>query len=177
MRGNHQRRRHAFSIDFLEDRALLNAALPSAPTADVHTDTSSLHVKLAGSNLYSSSHYTNGRLVMIYDINANGHVAKLGHVNLQGSYSITFSDEIPGKHPGFVYSISQGTGTLSDSHGDQVFLSYGGSDLIRNKKGTFSLSGAVTGGSGSYAGATGSMHANGTAKSLEAIQLSLTLNF
>ncbi len=171
MTQRHGRRRpRAFSIDFLENRTLLNAARPSSPTAEVRTDAaaSSIHVTLKGSDLYSSSYEVGNGTVFIYDISANGHVAKLGRIHLQASsMSVVVGREV---------FISQGKGTLSDSHGDQESLTFSGTELYHSpKKPSFSLSGTVTGGSGRFANATGSLSATGTAPSAKTIQLSLTV--
>jgi hypothetical protein len=175
-RHRYRRACHAFSIDFLESRALLNAALPSAPTAEIRTDAaaSSLHVKLTGSDLYSSTYNLPGEMVLVYDVNAHGRVSKLGQVHLQASYST--DPDYAAVGPGHVFSIFQGTGTLRDSRGDQLFLTFSGSDIYQNRKDTFSLNGAVIGGSGLYANATGSLSANGKAPTPKTIQLELTLD-
>jgi hypothetical protein len=175
-RHSHRRRCRTFSFDFLESRALLNAAHPSAPTQEVRTDAAApvLHVKLTGSNLYSSLYNIPGETVLVYDINAKGRVSKLGQFHFRASYSV--APNVAAQVQGHAFSITQGSGTLGDSRGDQLFLSFSGTELYQKRKNTYSLGGAVTGGSGLYANATGSLSANGRAPSPKTIQLALTLD-
>ncbi len=73
-------------------------------------------------------------------------------------------------------------GSLTDAHGDQLFLSFTGTESNRRQahsdrdKVTDSLHGQITGGTGQFAGATGSMGGTGAAKGRDGFSLNLTLD-
>jgi len=178
----HDRRRccRNFSLEWLEGRTLLNAAHPSATAAEVRRvdATGPLHIKFTGSNRYSStiSIPTSNPLepveALVYVIDAQGRAARLGRVHLQASYD-TASNSAAGFH---AFSIFNGTGTLTDAHGDQLSVTFSGTSQPRGKNVLSTLNGAVSGGTGSFAGATGTLSATGRELPHGRIQLNVTVN-
>jgi hypothetical protein len=174
-----RRRRRAAFIDFLEGRTLLNAAHPAPPTAEVRvTDAAgAIHLKLTGTNHYSSDYFlptsdpSSSLQVMVYDINAQGRAAHLGRVRLQASYN-TASDSAAGFD---AFQIWGGTGTLTDAYGDQLSLTFSGLSS-GGKKITVNLNGAITGGTGSFAGVSGTLSATGRELPHGKIELNVTAN-
>lgn len=173
-------RRRSLSVDFLEGRALLNAGRPQAPAAEVRiADVAGpLQITLTGSNRYISDYFIptsnpyNPVQASIYDINARGRAGKLGQFRLQASYN-TGSDGADGYQ---AFAIWQGTGTLSDSKGDQLSLTFSGVSAPRRGKYLYNLTGAVVEGTGSFANTTGTLTATGRELPHAKIQLHLTVN-
>jgi hypothetical protein len=189
MASNIRRRRRARQIpyDVLEGRLLLSGDRPRGPAAEVRTDAAatSLRVKLNGTEFLQSLPIVNPgpniQYTSTYNVSAQGHVAKIGPVQFSGSYNllVTYVDYKPTS----AYPISQGTGILSDSRGDQLAATFAGTTHNRRMphsdkyEVTSSFTGEVTGLTGQYAGMTGSLSGTGRLKGRDGISLALTIHF
>jgi hypothetical protein len=184
VRQKHRSRQAHF--DLLEGRLLLSGDRPRSPAAEVRTEAATMKVplKLSGTE-YPTSLYTgppgpNLQFTAPYAVIAQGQVKKVGPVTFTGSYNIqvTYVDYKPTAS----FPLTQGVATLSDSGGDQLLLSFVGTQHNHRQahsaryKVNDSVSGQITGGTGQFAGATGSLSGTGTPKGRTGIELKLTLN-
>ena len=173
-------------FELLEGRLLLNAARPHAPAAEVRADAGTMVVKAKVSGTeFLSTPYTGTptptfQFPATFVVQAQGQAKKIGRVQLAGHFTALVS--YINYRPGPVFPISQGVASLTDAHGDQLFLSFTGTESNRRQahsdrdKVTDSLHGQITGGTGQFAGATGSMGGTGAAKGRDGFSLNLTLD-
>jgi hypothetical protein len=173
-------------LEVLEGRLLLNAARPHAPAAEVRAEagTTVVKAKVSGTEFLSTP-YTGiptptFQFPATFVVQAQGQAKKFGRVQLAGHYTALVS--YLNYRPGPIYPISQGLASLTDAHGDQLFMSFTGTESNRpqahsdRSKVKDSLHGQITGGTGQFAGATGSMSATGTSKGRDGFSLNLALD-
>ena len=87
---------------------------------------------------------------------SSGTASVLGAATCDGSEFYTLEKHHTVKYTG-------GTATLTDSSGDTIDISFTGTGHVKSTTDlTFSLKGSVSGGSGTYAGATGSFSGKGS---------------
>ena len=154
--GMKKRRARTFRLESLEDRSLLNAALPASPTAEVHALKTTVVTQTVQGTLkgaFSASKHAASLM-------GSGPLSVLGETEINGQYKSTVNLKT-GK-----LTISGGTATLTFATGT-LKVKYTGSGQYANDELTFTLKGTVTGGTGAFKGATGTFTAsNGTAPEL-----------
>jgi hypothetical protein len=141
-----------FRFEILEARALLSAAgLPAHPAAEVAPLARTHHETIKGSFSGTVS-VAQG----VASFKSSGTASVLGAATCDGSEFYTLEKHHSVKYTG-------GTATLTDSSGDTIDLSFTGTGHVKSTTDlTFSLKGSVSGGSGTYAGATGSFSGKGS---------------
>jgi len=169
-RTTRARRASSFQFETLEDRSLLNAAIPASPTAQVHalkavvltqtvqgtltgTFAAQDHtVSTSGNGILSSSHP--GTVV--------------GATAMTGQYKTSLNIKT------LKLTITGGTATLTSGVGT-INVKYTGSGKYANEL-TFTLKGTITGGTGQFKGATGTFSGTGTAPDSSAGWFQETVN-
>jgi hypothetical protein len=145
-------------FDRLEERTLLNGAFHRAPAAEVRSLAPSPlnHVKFKGSdNVNGNAFDSAGNPAEQFNIQATGRIKRMGTFQLAGSFDVL--DEGTSGKTANISPIDDGTATLTDSQGDQLRVSFGGTAtyFLKKMSDTMSWSGTITGGTGAYQDATG----------------------
>ena len=150
------RRANSFQFEALEDRALLNAAIPASPSAEIHILKKPVTQVLQGP--LTGTFTVKGQTVTLTGTANLGGV--LGTANLTGKFKIAVNARTQKA------TVTGGTLTLT-SGANKLTLSFTGTG--KNSLGVFTLQfhGPVSGGAGTFKGATGSFTASGTASELD----------
>jgi len=151
------RQSRRFRLELLESRELLSAVgLPAHQVADV-SPLARTHREIIKGSL--SGH---GSVIPISTFqgttffSASGTATVLGSATFEGSVAYAAN-----KHRAVKYTL--GAGTLADLSGDQLTVSFSGSGRDTGAADfNFLMKGHVTGGTGTFAGAAGSITAKGT---------------
>ncbi len=159
VRANKTKQTRSFRLESLEERSLLSVAMPSSVAALVQPMkapklvTSTLTGSLTGTHQEGAGHLittmTHGNLTV------NGSTVILA-VSGPGEYKLTEVGHAA------KWKISGGTATFTDSAGDSLKTTFTGSAQATSLfTSSFSIKGKVTGGSGVFKGATGTLSASG----------------
>jgi hypothetical protein len=142
-------------LDSLERREMLSVVKPAAIVAAA---TSSQAVTTITGHIVGFP-ATAGVYVrtLLASYSGHGHATPLGYVNW-GSQQLNSATNAAGT----AFSITKGTGLVSDAAGAQVFFKYTGDATIVGKITSFNLMGTITSGTGPFANAGGTMSAFGT---------------
>jgi hypothetical protein len=154
-RSHNRCRRLVFGLELLESRELLSAVGHSdRPVAEVSVAIPALHEVIAGtyngSAIVSPTSNFGGTATFI----TTGTAIGLSSFDGSDSYSVNKRDAVRYTH---------GTATLANTSGDEISVSFAGKGR-ESRSGEFAdfVKGAVTGGTGTYAGAAGTVSASGT---------------
>jgi hypothetical protein len=164
-RATRARRTSSFQCEALEDRCLLNAAIPASPTAEIHTLKKTVLIQTVQGTL-NGTFAVKGLTVSLM---GTGNLLNLGATIITGKFKLVVNSKT------HVATVTLGTASLT-SGADKIKLSFTGSG--RDSSGVLSFSikkGLITGGSGHFKAATGSFKASGTALELAGtFQINLT---
>ena len=152
-RTTRARRAGSFQFEALEDRSLLNAAIPASPTAQIQTLKKTAlpqHIQGPLSGTFSETNH-------LVSLSGKGSLLVLGETNLTGQYKTSLNLKT------LKLTITGGTATLA-SGANTINVKYTGSGKYANGLITSTMKGSITGGSGAFKGATGSFSASGTAE-------------
>ena len=147
------RRRPAFQVESLENRCLLSV-LASTPTVPAEVHSASQFVPLKGNfegtaQVSFVSESANSAVYSV-EITASGQFSHLGQSTLQAD-EIDTIDLATGSSV-----VTDGSGILTAANGDQLFLDYGGKGVPNGVGFDDTLHFTIDGGTGRFAGATGS---------------------
>jgi hypothetical protein len=162
-------------LEFLESRALLSViGAPAGSAAEVSILAKKpVHVQTIRGSLDGQGVVTAGNDVQGQEsLTATGQAASLGTIAFSGqlNYQANVASAV------HTVSYSNGSGTIT-AQGGQIFVSFAGSGKHRGPS-SFSLSlhGSLKGGTGQFAGATGSLSGKGSLNDqAETFSLSFTL--
>ena len=164
------RQKRTFRLELLESRELLSAVgLPRQSAAEIAPLAKSGHEVLKGTLTGKGVIRPITTFTGTSSFSSSGSV--IGPSSFDGSVSYTANKKLAIKY-------SHGTGTLANSGGDAINVSFTGSGHETGVVFSYSQKGKVTGGAGIYAGAKGSFAAKGTlngASGAFTITLTITL--
>ena len=158
-------RRRCFHCEALEDRSLLSAVAGLA-TADVQplkakTVTEVIQGTMTGSFRYS--------VAGVVTFSCSGDLSKVGEASGSGHYSVALNSKT------LKSKDTNGTATFIVSTGNWISVKFTGSGKESKGELVHSFTGTITGGSGQFAGATGSFSASSTAPVAYSGTFSMTL--
>jgi hypothetical protein len=152
LRATRTKRTRSYRIEGLEDRSLLNGAVPTLAPAEVQLAMSNSVAQILKGTIKGTFTLKSGTVVFA----GHGSLGVTGVWTLSGKYTETVN------HKTGVITVSGGTATATDSVGDRLTVKFTGSGTGTSTF-TFSFKGTVTGGTGHFKGATGTFTAGLTA--------------
>jgi hypothetical protein len=164
-RTTRARRASSFQFEALEDRSLLNAAIPASPSAEIHTLKKTVLPQIVQGTL-AGTFTVKGLTVSLM---GTGNLSSSYPGTVLGATTITGKFKLVVNSKTHVATVTLGTATLTSGAG-KIKLSFTGSGKntgglltfnINNKKGRI-----APGSSGHFKAATGSFKASGTAQEL-----------
>ena len=154
-RATRAKRTRSFHCEALEDRSLLNAAIPASPKAEIHTLKQTSVIQTIQGSLSGPYSGENQQVTT----SGKGTLTVIGPVTMTGQYRTKLNLKTHS------LTMTGGTGTMTNGT-DSVSVKFTGSGKIGNGEITFTMKGTITGGTGHYKGATGSFSSYGTAPEL-----------
>lgn len=171
---NHKlRRSRRFRLELLESRELLSGVgLAARQAAEISPLKAKTHEIITGSLSGQGSVVPITLLRGTTSFHSSGTMTVLGPATLDGSVSYSANKL-------HIVKYASGVGTLADASGDDINISYSGTGRdVGAGDFTFSVKGSVTGGTGIYSGAKGSLTGKGSLDAetgVFSIQLTTTL--
>ncbi len=151
-----QRRAYMFRPELLERRELLSTIVPPA-----HRPADVVPLAKAHKEVIKGSMTGTGSIVVITSLTGTEKFTATGTLTTLGAASLTGSNSYAATHNKIKYT--NGTATLVDASGDTIIATFTGTGkALSTTNFTFKSKGRVTGGTGLYAGAAGTISDSGS---------------
>lgn len=152
LRETRTRRDRRFRCELLEDRNLLSAGISSNVSAEIQALKSKSVTRVIKGSIDGTFEVSTALEVTL---KGSGNLSVMGETTVTGEYKLS------GSLLSHKATASGGTATFSDANGT-VSISFSGSGKAKNSVFKFSMKGKVTGGTGEFAGVTGTFTGKGT---------------